>query len=153
MFEMAQYICMDIVCNVVCVDATHGTSIYTFFLVTMLTMDEYGEGIPVAWMLSNREDAMALHTFFTSIKTACGDIEAAWFMSDDAEQYFNAWKGVFTVSKTNKLLCNWHVHQSWRKAIHQYIKDTRFKCKCIMHYVSCFKKEINHTLRFTYNNF
>ena len=43
--------------NVICADATHGTNMYDFLLITILTMDEYGEGIPVGWMISNREDA------------------------------------------------------------------------------------------------
>ncbi len=74
-------------------------------------------------MISNREDAMALNTFFTAMKKVCGDIETLWFMSDDAEQYYNAWKGVFKVTNTRKILCTWHVHRSWRKSIHEHIKD------------------------------
>ena len=109
--------------NIVCVDATHGTNIYDFFLITILTMDEFGEGVPVGWMISNREDAMDLFTFFTAIKKACGNIAPQWFMSDDAEQYFNAWKGVFDTSQTRKLLCNWHVHRAWRRGINEHIKD------------------------------
>ena len=44
-------------------------------------------------------------------------------MSDDAEQYFNAWKGVFGGNKTRKVLCVWHIDRSWRKALHEHIKD------------------------------
>ena len=36
---------------------------------------------------------------FYGNKKVCGDIELGWFMSDDAEQYYNGWKGVFTVAK------------------------------------------------------
>ena len=34
--------------KVVCVAATHGTNAYHFKLVTLLVVDEYGEGFPVA---------------------------------------------------------------------------------------------------------
>ena len=44
-----------------------------------------------AWV-SNREDTTSLHAFLNAFKTACGIIEPEWFMSDDAEQYFNAWR-------------------------------------------------------------
>ena len=39
-------------------------------------------------------------------------------MSDDAEQYFHAWKQVFceSGSKPNKILCAWYVDQSWIEA-------------------------------------
>ena len=42
-------------------------------------------------------------------------------MSDDAEQYFNAWQGVFGGSDTRKVICVWHVHRAWRKAIKEYV--------------------------------
>ena len=42
--------------NVICVDATHGTNIYDFYLISVLLVDEFGEGIPVVWAISNRED-------------------------------------------------------------------------------------------------
>ena len=50
--------------NIICVDATHGTTMYDFLLITVLVVDEYGEGVPVAWALSNREDQTALVEFF-----------------------------------------------------------------------------------------
>lgn len=31
----------------------HGTNQYDFILTTLLVVDEFGEGIPTAWMLSN----------------------------------------------------------------------------------------------------
>ena len=52
--------------NVVCMDATHGTNIYDFYLVTIVVIDEYGEGIPVAWAITSREDVYML-SFFASL--------------------------------------------------------------------------------------
>lgn len=52
----------------VCVDSTHGTNVYDFKLITILVLGELGEGIPVAWMISNREDALALAPFFKKIR-------------------------------------------------------------------------------------
>ena len=50
-------------------------------------------------------------------------------MSDDAQQYFNAWKGVFGAKGTTKLLCAWHVDRAWRSALHEHVsnKQTRVK--------------------------
>ena len=42
-------------------------------------------------------------------------------MSDDADQYFNAWQGVFEGSDTCNVICVWHVHRIWRKAIKEHV--------------------------------
>ena len=47
----------------ICSDATHGTTGYDFKLISQLVVDELGEGCPVAWCLSNREDFKALKVF------------------------------------------------------------------------------------------
>ena len=45
-------------------------------------------------------------------------------MTDDAEQYFNAWKFVFAEKDTNKILCSWHVDRAWRKGLQQHIGES-----------------------------
>ena len=109
--------------NTICIDSTHGTNMYDFNLITVVVVDEFGEGIPVGWMISNREDSMAIIPFFEAVKARCGVINPAWFMSDDSDNFFNAWKGVFGQSKTNKIICTWHLDRSWRKALLQHIKN------------------------------
>ena len=42
-------------------------------------------------------------------------------MSDDAEQFHNAWRSVFG-NVHNKLLCTWHVDRAWREKL-ALIKD------------------------------
>ena len=101
--------------NVVCVDATHGTNSYDFQLISLLVVDEVGEGFPAAWCLSNKEDQVAITNFFSAIKQNTGALKPQWFMSDDADQYFNSWVQVFSSESCNKLLCAWHVDRAWRK--------------------------------------
>ena len=79
----------------VCVDATQGTNAYEFKQITLLVVDEHGEGFPVAWCIANREDRVLLIAFFTSIRTKCGMVHPLWFMSDMADQYHLAWVSVF----------------------------------------------------------
>ena len=59
------------------------TNMYHFNLITLVVIDEYGEGIPVALMLSNREDAISLIPFFATIKGISGVIlhisNLSWF--------------------------------------------------------------------------
>ena len=98
------------------VDATHGTTQYDFLLITVLVVDNHGEGLPVAWAISNKEAINAIALFFQSIYRRVGQLDVACFMSDCAEQYFNAWSVVFGCSNTKKLLCVWHVDRAWRPA-------------------------------------
>ena len=63
------------------------TNAYEFKLITLLVVDEYGEGFTVAWCIANREDRVLLIEFFTSIRTKCGMVRPQWFMSDMADQY------------------------------------------------------------------
>lgn len=73
----------------------YGTNIYDFHLVTILVLDDFGEGVPVAWLVSNREDAAVLRQFLLKVKERCGDIKTEVFMSDDADNFYNAWKSVY----------------------------------------------------------
>ena len=65
------------------------TNSNSFTLVTVLVVDELGEGHQVAWCLSNHEDFFVLEQFLKAIKRRIGSITPTWFMSDDAEQFFN----------------------------------------------------------------
>lgn len=42
--------------RIVCIDSTDGTNLYGFLLITIMVVDEHGEGLPVAWAISNKED-------------------------------------------------------------------------------------------------
>ncbi len=71
--------------NIICMDATHSTNQYDFQLITVLVIDDFGEGLPVAWLISNREDQIVLDPFMAAIKDAIGGIKVRVFMSDDAK--------------------------------------------------------------------
>ena len=40
--------------RVICIDSTHGTNGYDFTLITIVVIDDFGEGFPVALCISNR---------------------------------------------------------------------------------------------------
>ena len=40
----------------ICVNATYKINDYDFNRITFMVLDDYQEGIPVVWTLSNRED-------------------------------------------------------------------------------------------------
>ena len=120
--------------KMVCLDSTHGTTQYDFNLMTVMVIDDFGEGNPVAFMICNREDEAALAAFFRAIISKLPpDINytSSHIMIDDAGQYYNAWTSVF--GPASKLLCTWHVDRSWRKATKQHVPATATCC------VVCFR--------------
>ena len=87
--------------KVICADSTHGTTMYDFLLITLMVLDEYDEGISITWAITNREDQSVLVEFFKSIKSKVGNLSPKVFMSDDADQFYNAWVGVFKEKPLN----------------------------------------------------
>ena len=112
--------------RVVCIDSTHKTTGYDFLLITVMVVDEFGEGYPVAWCLCNREDQILMTIFMKQLHTRVGNLIPEWFMSDDAHQFFNSWTAVFGRGP-KKLLCTWHVDRAWRQAL-GLIHDRENKC-------------------------
>ena len=66
--------------NIVCMDDTHGTNSYHFSLITVLVVDDFGEGNPVAWCLCNRTDLYILVDFLMAVKKNVGHISPTWVM-------------------------------------------------------------------------
>ena len=71
-------------------DATYNVNDYNFHLITVIVLDDYQEGIPVAWGISNREDKIVIKYILEAIKSSCGNLSSKWFMLDMAPQYYNA---------------------------------------------------------------
>ena len=60
-------------------------------------------------------------------------------MSDDADNYFNAWKAVFGEGDTKKI-CAWHTDRTWRKALAETMRDKEDQIK-IYHQLSILLSE------------
>lgn len=128
--------------KVICIDATHGTNGYDFSLITVIVVDEFGEGYPVAWCLSNRTDLTLLINFFQAMKKRVGNIVPKWVMTDDAEQFYSAWIGVFG-NGPHELLCSWHVDRAWRGHLNS-ITD-RVLAQKLYHNLRTLMEEIDKT--------
>ena len=109
--------------KVICVDSTHETNMYDFYLILVFVIDDHGEGLPVAWVIVNHEDTVTLEVFFRSIAKRVHDLHPDIFMSDDADQFYSAFSNVF--GHTRKLLCCWHIDCSWRKSINEHIRNAQ----------------------------
>ena len=100
----------------ICIDSTHGTNAYDFYLTTVVVVDEFNCGFPVAFCFSNRLSGNQMEIFFKSIHSKIGNLKPKVFMSDDAPAYYNSWKKIFGESE-RQLLCAWHVDKNWRQAL------------------------------------
>ena len=110
--------------NGVCVDSTHGTTGYDFYLTTLLVIDEFGAGFPIAFCLATHEDETFQKIFFKQVKRNLGkEMNPAWFMSDSATKFYNAFVAV-NKTRPKYLVCSWHVEKNWRENLRAKIKDT-----------------------------
>lgn len=96
----------------ICIDGTHGLNSYSFQLYTIMVVNSYGSGIPVAFCFSNRADTKLFRLYFDCIKSRTGLIKPDVFMSDDEPAFYNAWCTVMG-DVPNQLLCTWHVQRNW----------------------------------------
>lgn len=134
--------------SVICCDSTHGINQYSFPLTSVLVIDDFGEGVPVAWPISNHEDGMVISEFFSVLKEKTGDLEPDWFMTDDAPQYFTAWQNEYDVSaRTKKILCRWHIDKSWRRALNEKVSDKSDRID-IYHHLMVLMRETSFELFF-----
>ena len=62
---------------------------------------------------------------FKALKQQVGTLVPKWFMSDLAEQFYNAWVATFG-NRPHKLVCTWHVDRAWRENLHQ-LKNNELK--------------------------
>lgn len=91
--------------------------------MTLVMIDKFGEGVPLAYCLSEKNDEETITTFLECIKKLVGDIKAQEFLSDDASQYYNAWAKVF--GGCRKRLCSWHVYRSWDRQLRSKVKGEK----------------------------
>ncbi|XP_046988402.1 uncharacterized protein LOC124594095 [Schistocerca americana] len=75
----------------ICVDGSHGMTAYDFQLFTIVVVDRYGAGMPVAFCFSNRGDMCLLSFYFKCVRERVGTVKTNVFMSDDAPAFYNAW--------------------------------------------------------------
>lgn len=105
-------------CDKICIDGTHGLNGYNFQLYSLVVVDEFGNGYPVAFCFSNKSDAVLYRHYFQCIKNVIGNITPAVFMSDDEPPFYKAWSEVMGVAD-KQILCAWHILRNWTKSLNK----------------------------------
>ncbi len=103
------------------VDATHGVTQYGFKLTTLLVIDEERRGVPVAWLISDKEDGVAFRSFLEVVRAASPDTVPKVVLSDDDSACFASVKDVFP--DVRHLLCHWHLQRTWQRALNVHMRD------------------------------
>lgn len=103
-------------------DSTHKTNIYSFKLITLLVIDQFRYGYPVAFCISNKKNEQAISLFLNAVKRKSPQTKVNILMTDDDIAGWNEAKSVFGPDLQH-YLCTRHIHKNWRLKIQQYIKD------------------------------
>ena len=86
-------------------------------------VDNYGEGIPVAWALANRVDTAMLVEFLKPIRERIGPIKTDILCQIWQNNFsLHGLDRVFGSHDTKRLFCSWHVDKSWKKGLNEYIE-------------------------------
>ena len=94
-------------------------------MVTVMTINEFYQGIPLAFCISRTETANVLEVFFEEMKQrAEKPLIFKYLMSDVAEYYFTTWKSVMEPMDAflTHWLCMWHVNKAWNKNLRSKVQ-------------------------------
>ena len=120
--------------KILCIDSTHRTNQYDFKLITLLVIDEYYHGYPVAFCLSTTEDIAVITLFFQRVSERAGHPTVNVVMTDDDNTGWRAATDVFG-SGIRHLLWQWHVFRAFtRKCLHIQGED-RDKIKDLLYWM------------------
>jgi hypothetical protein len=109
-----------------CIDSTHKTNEYGYKLITLLVIDEFRKGQPVAWAITDVEDAQTYQEFFKSVKWRVPEAVIETLMTDDDTAIITACAVVYP--EVNHLLC-----RAWQRKLHSLVtvdahKAEMYKC-------------------------
>lgn len=101
----------------ICMDSTFGCNGYGLKTTAIVVVNEFGQGMPVVYIISNKLTTEMWKFCLSKIKEAVGEaIVPETFMSDNDPTYYNAWVDVMGKPK-NRLLCTWHLTKAWAKHV------------------------------------
>lgn len=108
----------------ICADSTHNIRAKKK-MATIMTVDEDETGVSLAFCFCESKDTVTMQKFFAAVKKNVGfQIEADYFLSDDANSFYNAWCAEMTSdNQPHKRLCAWHVNKAWISNLGQFINE------------------------------
>ncbi|KAF7371682.1 hypothetical protein MVEN_00024400 [Mycena venus] len=102
--------------HLLCIDATHNTTIYEKLLLTTLVVrDKHGHGVPVAWMLASSATQATIYYFLKVHRAHNPSTIPRNIMSDFDRGQINACVDAYHAFI---FLCWWHVLHAWQQHFH-----------------------------------
>jgi len=100
--------------HLVGIDATHNTTVYkNLNLTTIVVRDDWGHGIPIAWMLSSSGTEVTITYFIRLILDRNPSVCPRNVMSDRDHAQINSCMKIWTTAIV--FLCWWHVLHAWQQ--------------------------------------
>ena len=94
--------------RILCVDGTHKLNQYGHVLLSLLVINENGQGLVTAWAITSRENGTIWYIMCKNLRPICIVLKPEVMMSDDTNAAWNGLRRVWT-SLVHKLLCHWHL--------------------------------------------
>eukprot|EP00081_Caenorhabditis_elegans_P014695 NP_494132.1 Uncharacterized protein CELE_F52C6.14 [Caenorhabditis elegans] len=101
--------------KIIILDDTHNVTMYGLKLTTITVVDNNDRGEPAGFLLSSSTTSAEVAVFFQKVKELYPEFRPAFFMSDEANCFWNGFSAVFDSTHTKKVLCRWHLLRSWCK--------------------------------------
>ena len=120
--EFQKHVMQKFVSKGFCCDTTHGTTGYDFKSNSLLVLDEFEEGVPLAFCLSNRDNFAFMKLFFRKIRDNTGAISPSWFMSDTASQFCEA-SALVNECTPKQFIYVWHVDNACKEELRGKVKN------------------------------
>lgn len=110
--------------KVISVDGTFTLTNCNFLLLILLIIDDYHEGVPVAFGISSRNDFAMVDVFLNGIRRNMGLLSTELFMSDIEYKYYEKWHEIMG-SAENRPFCKWYVPETWRRKLRKISDKTK----------------------------
>ncbi|PIO73956.1 hypothetical protein TELCIR_04046 [Teladorsagia circumcincta] len=104
-------------------DDTFNLTAYCLRLTTVVVADEWDRGLPAAYLLSNRMTENGVAAMYEEVKRLVPNFDTEYFMSDDCNAFYNGFTKVFPRTRTQKLLCFFHVIQAIKRNCNAELKQ------------------------------
>jgi hypothetical protein len=100
--------------HIIGVDATHNTTVYrNLNLTTLMVRDDWGHGIPVAWMFASKGTEETITYFIKLISVRNSSVHPRNVMTDRDHAQINSCMKIWVSAMI--FLCWWHVLHAWQQ--------------------------------------
>lgn len=100
--------------RIVAFDSTQRINSLNFIIHSLLVLDINCEVVPVAFLLTNRNDRLIIDIFIKCIRDRVGIIRSKTLMSDMQNVYLDCWTSLMEPPQFYQF-CARHVHEFWRQ--------------------------------------